>query len=110
MVKSQGGVLCHRSNASRATNSTSQRGLTILTYSRTSRYMNARKCESFCCISVQCNSCAYEGSGKALKDHELMHILPDELKFTSDEDIHKWREERKRFRHKLFYIIFLISL
>ncbi len=52
---------------------------------------------SFCYISVQCTSCAFEGSGKALKDHELMHILPDELKFTSDEDIHKWREQRKRY-------------
>jgi hypothetical protein len=32
-----------------------------------------------------------------LKEHELLHFLPDELKLASPEDIKKWREERKRF-------------
>ncbi len=42
VVKGQGGIrVRHRLNASHATNSTSQRGLTILTYSLTSRYMYA---------------------------------------------------------------------
>lgn len=45
---------------------------------------------------MQCITCDFKGAGKALKDHQLMHMLPDELKFTSHEDILKWREERKR--------------
>lgn len=50
-------------------------------------------------VCVQCSSCEFVGSGKALKDHELLHNLPDELRFTSDEDIQKWREARKRYKH-----------
>ena len=45
---------------------------------------------------LQCSECEFEGTGKALKEHQLMHILPDELKFSSEEDVRKWREERKR--------------
>ena len=33
---------------------------------------------------------------KVLKEHEVIHILPDMLKFTSPEEIAKWREERRK--------------
>ena len=44
-----------------------------------------RKLNKIPCL--QCSECEFEGAGKALKEHQLMHILPDELKFTSEEDV-----------------------
>lgn len=34
---------------------------------------------------------------RVLKEHKLLHILPDMLKFSTPEEIRKWREERKRY-------------
>ena len=56
--------------------------------------MYVRTCTLHMCL--QCSSCDFEAVPRVLKEHELLHFLPDELKLTSPEDIKKWREERKK--------------
>ena len=59
--------------------------------------------------NVQCSSCDFEAVPRVLKEHELLHFLPDELKFTSPEDIEKWREDRRKYDNRtLFNTIFYL--
>ncbi|XP_065887538.1 FMR1-interacting protein NUFIP1-like [Dysidea avara] len=46
----------------------------------------------------QCNQpgCHFMAINRVLKEHELIHTIPKELFFTSDEEIAKWREERRK--------------
>ena len=59
---------------------------------------------------VQCSSCDFEAVPRVLKEHELLHFLPDELKLTSPEDIKKWREERKKYVQVVYGIMVMYYL
>ena len=44
-----------------------------------------------------------------MKEHELVHLLPDVLKFSSEQDIKKWREERRKYVGCVSCMVVLLS-
>ncbi|XP_019857832.1 PREDICTED: nuclear fragile X mental retardation-interacting protein 1-like isoform X2 [Amphimedon queenslandica] len=45
---------------------------------------------------VKCSQCDFNALPKVVKEHSVVHFLPDFLKFTTPEDTQRWRNERKK--------------